>query len=409
VETPRGVLARRIPSASPLRGDVAYGYAAEAATHDAAAVWGLPDFVYRAEMQRTGSGVRELGDGLIIVGSLGLVIQVKGREAPSPDPDKERRWLEKKTKQALTQGNGTIRLLRKQPAEFTNLRGTTVEVDGNACRWLIVVILDHPEPPEQATPSFADAQHPAVTLLRRDWEFLFDQLKSTHAVAEYLERVIDDPIELGHEPLRYYDLARADHEAAPEELDPALVGPGRAVPSPVLPLTRAASEDLEAHQMVRTIFEDIACTRLKKASEADRLRVLAELDRLPVGERAEIGRFMIDALAHVTKDPTDGVLWSMRSVRGSAGRAHLGYGACSHPLGPDVELGFSLWAQLRHHDVVSVTKDVAGLMTVAVLLTPRDDGELPWDTTVAAVSGEPKFTASELEALRELWPTPEAA
>jgi hypothetical protein len=70
VETPRGVMERRVPSASPLRSDLRHGDAAEAATHDAAAVWGLPDFVYLPEIRRVGSGTRELGDGFIIVGDL---------------------------------------------------------------------------------------------------------------------------------------------------------------------------------------------------------------------------------------------------------------------------------------------------------------------------------------------------
>jgi hypothetical protein len=30
------------------------------------------------------------------------------------------------------------------------------------------------------------------------------------------------------------------------------------------------------------------------------------------------------------------------------------------------------------------------------------------DTSVAAISGDPRFTAAELEELRALWPTPSA-
>jgi hypothetical protein len=49
VETPGGVMLRTIPSASPLDPGMRSGPAAEAATQDAAAVWGLPDFVYLPE------------------------------------------------------------------------------------------------------------------------------------------------------------------------------------------------------------------------------------------------------------------------------------------------------------------------------------------------------------------------
>jgi hypothetical protein len=99
----------------------------------------------------------------------------------------------------------------------------------------------------------------------------------------------------------------------------------------------------------------------------------------------------------------------MRSVRGAAGHAHLGFGACSRPYTEGIKEVFGLWVQLRHHDVVSVTKDVEGLTTVAVLLTPRTDGRRPWDTSVAAVSGDLSFSAAELEQLRTLWPMPAAA
>jgi hypothetical protein len=79
------------------------------------------------------------------------------------------------------------------------------------------------------------------------------------------------------------------------------------------------------------IFEDIAGTRLRRATEQDRLRVLAELDSLPVGQRAGIGQFMVDAIAEVSRERHDGIVWRLRSVRGRDGRTHLGFGACSHP------------------------------------------------------------------------------
>src|SRR5215204_1432828 len=63
VETPRGVMARIVPSASPLSTGMRHGYAAEAATHDAAAIWGVPDFVYLPETAALASGTRELSDG----------------------------------------------------------------------------------------------------------------------------------------------------------------------------------------------------------------------------------------------------------------------------------------------------------------------------------------------------------
>ena len=75
----------------------------------------------------------------------------------------------------------------------------------------------------------------------------------------------------------------------------------------------------------------------------------------------------------------------------------------------NIKTGFSLWTQLRHHDVVSATGDTGRLTTVAVLMTPRTGGHRPWDTSVTAVSGELSFTEADLRSLRKLWPTPAAA
>src|SRR5688572_27618025 len=86
IDTPRGAMVRVVPSASPLGTGMRHGDAAEAATHDAAAIWGLPDFVFLPSTAAVGSGTREVGDGVLIVGELGVVVQVKGREAPTADP-----------------------------------------------------------------------------------------------------------------------------------------------------------------------------------------------------------------------------------------------------------------------------------------------------------------------------------
>lgn len=378
--------------------------AAEVATHDAAAVWGLPDFVFRPKLASVGSGTRELGDGTLLVGDIGVAVQVKSREAPSADPAKERNWLSKKTADGLRQGNGTIRRLCLDAADLTNLRGVTVSVDGNSFRWLVVVVLDHDDPPDDVTPLLDEAKHPSVVLLRRDWEFLFDQLKSTSAVVRYFERVAGETIALGSEPVRYHELALADHEALPQRLSPQLVGNGVEVHSPVLPLLPAASDDVQAHQIVRTLYEDFATTFGTRLEMTDRLRVLAELDRAPVGERTALGRFVLKAFEEVSADTRDGIVWRLRSIRGPVGHAHLGFAACSHPHTRLIQAGFSAWVQLRHHDVLTATGDVNGLMTVGVLVTPCTRYRRPWDTTVVAVSGDLRFSDDDLAQLRNLWP-----
>src|SRR3989442_746236 len=112
VETSRGVVRRSIMPASVLPPDISHGKAAESATRNAAAHWGLPDFVFRSSLQRRGSGSRELGDAIVVVGRLAASIQVKARERPSADQRKERYWLDKKIAEGTRQAAGTIRSLR---------------------------------------------------------------------------------------------------------------------------------------------------------------------------------------------------------------------------------------------------------------------------------------------------------
>jgi hypothetical protein len=403
--TPDRVLARGIPAPLSLRRDLAHGYAAELATHDAATVWGLPDFVFTAAEPRSGPGSRELGDGLLIVGELGIVLQVKSREHPSGDSARETRWLEKKTAQALRQGAGTIRRLRMGPEKLTNRRGRTIELDATQMRWLTVVVLDHADPPAQTTPP---TDPKAVVMLRRDWQFVFDQLKSTHAVADYCRRVAGEAIELGEEPTRYYELADADTRAQPGNLAAQLIAAGRQVSKPMLPLAPAASEDLEAHLLVRHIFEAIALSPPGEFEEADRLRVLAELDRLPVSHREDVGRFLLDAMDEVAATSAGETVWKMRSMRGPAGGAHLVYAASSAPHGEMIQDLFGLWVRVRHGEMLEARGDFEQLVTVGILLTPRGGFER-WDTTLAAISGDPELTDQERDVAKELWPVAASA
>lgn len=404
VETRKGVMARRIPPAMPLRLRSKPGRAAEEATHDPAALWGLPDFVFQPALRRLASGTRELGDGTLIVGDLAIVVQVKSREAPSDDPAKEHRWLTKHGTKALRQARGTIRQLHREPATLTNARGRTITVDANQLRWIAAVVIDHHDPPQGVVPFQVPELKDAAVLLRRDWEFLFDQLKSTHAVGSYLERIAGQPVELGSEPIRYYQLAAADAAATPASLDPRFRMAGSLeVSEPQLPMAPAATEDEVSHRLVRSIFEDIATTELRSTTEDQRVRVLAELDQLPVAQRAMIGRYLGEAFDQVSQERRDGVVWHLRRVFGGLGATQLGFGACSQ-FNDLIQAAFSAWVQLRHHEFTErLSAGSATPVTVGVLLTPRGDGHRPWDTTMSAVAGRIALPAEELAAFVEVW------
>jgi hypothetical protein len=408
VDTGQGALIRHVPPASPLRDDIKQGTAAEEATHEAASMLGLPDFVYAAKIRQVGSGTRELGDGLIIIGDAGVALQVKSREAMSADTDKERRWISKVVNKGLSQAGGTIRQLKREPAALTNRRGRTLEIDGNDLDWLICLVIDHEDPPREVVPDITGTGYPTVVLLRRDWDFLFDHLKSMHAVVQYLQRVADESIELGTEPSRYYQYATADEAADPDPIDPALLAPdGRSASTPLLPLEPAGLADQPAHLMVRIIQEDIAESPLgTMAAEKDRLKILADIDLLPVALRADWGRVLLDELGTSGDVPEDETGWRFRRFNREVGPdrvLQLGLGVCSDSYGHTNDDYFGSWVLWRHYQVQQRLGPDRPLRTIGVLLTPRRDGLRPWDTTLKTLDGPLELTPEEVTVYREAW------
>ncbi|MFD8210664.1 hypothetical protein ACFV2S_30220 [Streptomyces sp. NPDC059695] len=204
VETPNGPHMRRIPQALPLPIHVEHGKAAEEAAPTAAAAWGLPDFVFQqAAHAAKGSGSREQGDRLLIAGRRGAAVQFKARTIhPKPDA-KEVGWVQKVAAKAMSQAKGSVRQLRMLPADMVNGRGRRMRVDGNDYEWIAVFLLDHPHVPEGTIATWQPVGMPAIALTRRDWDFLFGQLRSTTAVLDHLFRAAEQPaVPLGDEPVR---------------------------------------------------------------------------------------------------------------------------------------------------------------------------------------------------------------
>jgi hypothetical protein len=193
VETANGPYVRRIPPALPLPTGVEHGPAAEAAATTAAATWGLPDFVLQAAQVAKGTGRRELGDRLLLSGRRGAVVQVKARTIAPKADDAERAWIQKVAATAMRQAKGTVRQLRLLPAAMVNGRGRALSVDGHAYEWLAVFLLDHDRIPAGTVARWEPVGMPAIALTRRDWDFLFDHLRSTTAVLDYLFRAAAEP------------------------------------------------------------------------------------------------------------------------------------------------------------------------------------------------------------------------
>lgn len=399
IETSDGTFIRSVRPATLLP-EGPTGYAAEDATRHSAASWGLPDFVFRSTQSLRGSATREIGDAILVVGPAAASVQVKARLLPTSNETRERSWLDKNIRQAASQGRGTIKSLTAGAlVTLTNERGRQLVIDGANKTWLVVVVLDHPGV-DGYVPTVEER---AVVLLRRDWEFLFEQLKSTYAVLEYLQRVSTrDPVPLGEEPLRYYRLAAADASVKPHELDPRIAHFASPWAAPLLPQAPAGHGEFRNHSVLRAVLEDVATVRLPEGfSHTDMLEVLAAIDAAPVAKRSELGKLWLSWLREVADVPEDEMVWRFRNFFGDQ-RPYLIFAAAPR-MAPWVQDAFSWLVSFRHQEHIEVMPERSKLMTVGILLTPRADEFGPWDTTVIAVQGDQQLTTEDRAVLEQLW------
>lgn len=399
VETADGTYFRTVQPATILPGEVEHGPAAEAATRNAAAAWGLPDFVFRPAVTSRGAGYREVGDAIVLVGRMGLSVQVKAREKPSTDVARERAWLDKKIKQATSQARGTIRALQAlDEVALTNERGRLVTFDPRAVTWLRVIVLDHPGLDEY-TPVPG-----AVVLLRRDWEFLFDQLRSTYAVVEYLHRIGDDDAgPLGEEPVRYYQLAGADAAAEPTELDARLMDlKVHGISRPLLPQAPVGHGDDQHHFLLRVMLEDVAVLPLPPdVTSWSMLEALAGVDAVPVSYRGELGRTLLQWLDETRAYYGSGLLWRTR-WHAWPDRPFVVFGVASS-FRPEVQDAFGTYVMMRHQEFIERIPERRDALTVGVLLTPRNTGGRLWDTTMVSTTGDQGLGTGDRANLERLW------
>jgi len=398
---------RPIPSPLALDPATEVGAAAEEASREAASLWGLPDFVLSPKVLKKSEALREIGDCTVVVGSRALAVQVKHRTPQGTDDHEvEVRRIQKRVRKAAAQAAGSIRSLAGSQVDLVNARGRAIPITGSDLEWCRVVVIDHPNAPDGIVVRGEDnGSLPLVVLLRRDWDFLFDQLRSTSAVIDYLFRVAgDESHDLGHEPARYFELAKADDEAV--EVDgPAEWTKFLDVPTfshPILPTIPASNMDEAGATVYRLILEDIAETQFER-EEADRLKILSMLDMYPVCERAELGRLLLTHLDDVAATTT-GVKWQFRRTILDDGYLQLAFGACSSFSELHRE-AFGQWAMLRHHEFSQLREpdDSHEHRTVAVLLTPREDRVRLWDTTSFTLFGDLGHSEEEIARMRSLW------
>jgi len=204
-----------------------HGTARERQVRETAARLGVADFVFVAPPVSKGAAFREAsGDGLMVVGGRGAVLQVKSRAPDARTTDSEQRiaaWTQKNGKTAVSQGLGTKREIGRRwksggpltvspvrvshlPAEQRAKYALTLSVD--VTNWPIIVVIDYP-----AAAGVDLGFTPGVVWITvEDWDALHRRLRSVSAMLTYVERVLSNGahVPLGYESARYRALHEAD-------------------------------------------------------------------------------------------------------------------------------------------------------------------------------------------------------
>lgn len=207
-----------------------HGISRELWVRELAARLGVADFVYTAPPVRKGGAQREAsGDGLLIVGEHGAVLQVKARDplkAASDSAERALSWALKNYRTALRQGRGTKRELARRhlggrplivsPSRAAHLSEEVrsryeLAIAASTARWPIIVILDHPGLPAVDLGFEPDV----VTFTFDDWLELQRRLRSISATIGYVHRILTAAVHvaLGCEEERYAELRAADEGA----------------------------------------------------------------------------------------------------------------------------------------------------------------------------------------------------
>ena len=224
----------------------------------------------------------------------------------------------------------------------------------------------------------------------------------------------EDSLELGTETTRYFDLAHRDWISEPHPAPEWLADAGATFGHvPTLPRDPASAYDELGHAIFRRVLEDIARTTFT-GDEADRVHVLALIDRVAVATRAELGRLLLSRLANCAAVEPGEHRVEHRTMYIDDGDLHLSFTTMTQLTGYVREIHKS-WVLHRRQTFLR-RSDARGPVwpwSVAVLLTPCVDQRRPWDTTVLATNGPPHFDEEEYVRLEPIlavtepdWPEP---
>lgn len=400
VHVGRRTFNRTVRAATPLSANVNQGAAAEVATYGAAALWGVADFVFKAAPQIKGRGVREVGDSLIVLQHVGVVVQVKRRPAATTSPDRETNWIHKAVVKAEKQALGSIRTLQTEKVPAVSGRGEVVTFEPDHRRWISVIIIDHDHIPQNLAPQLDSKS--VVVMSRRDWEFLFSQLKSTHAVVNYLLMILEDNIEtrcLDAETGRYMELAelRPPSWMPPTAEEGRYYTDGRTQAGNNFPLSED-SVDLEALTFYRSIIEDAA---IYPTDWITRYTILNLLDSLPMHPRVMLARDILKLMKRVRR-------WHVRFRRLPLAFSRLRISP-EYPQfavsvsGRDLKIFQALYhrfAVYEHHKMLAVDGFKVPLTTIGLGIVAQPHEPEGWQTSLGILSHTDPLTGNQFEELR---------
>jgi hypothetical protein len=308
-----------------------HGTIRENQVRDIAALLGVADFVYFAPPVSKGKGQREAsGDGLLIVGERGAILQVKSRDPLKGQSDAEERaiaWVSKNARKAMEQGLGTKRELARRRSNCTPMVVLPVRashlpadvkrryecfINYDSQDWPVIVIIDHPKMPEIDL-GFVPG---VVWFTFKDWGEIQRRLRSASATIDYVKRILRDNIHvmLGQEMERYSAMRKADEEAALRSVTgtPYLSHPDH--------YDELGTEIF--HDIINKVWPDDGMIPWRSAEE---YRLIVEfLDKVPPQIQSDIGRWLLDKRSEIA----DGIRISSGLVR--INFRHRLVFACSH-------------------------------------------------------------------------------
>jgi hypothetical protein len=277
-----------------------HGDAAERRARGVAAKLGVADFVYVPPLVHKASGVREVGDGLLICRNRAAVLQVKTRDAEAgsgDDHNKAIRKIRKYARNAVSQGRGSLRTIKDcqregQPLCATPVRALSyptecradfaLSLDMDTTNWPLIVVIDHPLDIEVNLETDANVFY--ITL--DDWSELNSHIRSVNGVIRYVERALQAQavltVPLGAERRRFAVLAEADAAST--------AGSRTAVPW----LSYAGADDPVAVALYRELLENVWVGELRgrALTPAECRLVLNFLDDVPAEMQSTVGRWV---------------------------------------------------------------------------------------------------------------------